>query len=190
MSEIKKGIKWLLFASSYIPLYFILIFKHCEITVRIPKIEFLPVEALAGTAVPIVSILWGILTVISFAMLLLVIHIRRSKGGQDFKNVNSHQSRDELVTTYVLVYIFPFVVLDYTAITNWIAFVVFFLVIGIIQVRSNQLYVNPILALLGYQVYEIETDDKTITLVSKGGLEEPVGSVRTVELSNNVHMTV
>ena len=180
----------MLFVSSYIPLYIILTIKHWQITIAIPETDILLIQALSGVSIPILSILWGLLTGISFGMLWLVLSLRRSKGGQDFRDVDSFRSRDELVTTYILVYIFPFVVLDYTVIANWIAFVVFFLVIGIIQVRSSQLYVNPILALLGYRVYEVETEDRTVTLVSKGGLEEPVNSVRTVELSNDVHMTV
>ena len=121
---------------------------------------------------------------------MLVMGIRQSKGPQGFKDVNSYRSRDDLITTYILVYIFPFVVLDFTEITNWVAFVVFFAVIGIVQVRSSQLYVNPILALCGYRIYEVNTGEQTVTLVTEDDLQAPVEGVRTVELSNNVHLSV
>lgn len=121
---------------------------------------------------------------------MLVLNIRQSRGGQDLKQVDDYRSRDELITTYILVYVFPFVVLDYSILSNWIAFVIFFVVIGIIQVRSNQLFVNPVLSVFDYRIYEIDTGDSTITLVTKGDLQEPVDSVKTVELSNGVHMTV
>lgn len=190
MAELKGGVKWLLFLSSYIPLYAILIFQHWSITVTIPETTLPIIHQVSGESVPIVSAVWILLGVISFIALYLVLSLRRSRGGQDFKNIDSYKSRDELVTTYILVYIFPFVVLDYSSLINWMAFLIFFLVIGIIQVRSTHLHVNPILAILGYRIYEVDTGERKVLLVTKKDIQEPVDSVRTVELSNDVHMTV
>lgn len=180
----------MLFLSSYIPLYLILIIKHANIGLIVPETSIPIVQELVGMKIPLLSIGWACLTVVSFTALWLVLNVRKSKGGTDFKNVDSYRSRDELITTYILVYIFPFVVLDYTTLANWLAFIVFFVVIGLIQVRSNQLFVNPILALFDYRVYEIDTGGKNVTLVTKGDLNEPVNKVKTVELSNDVHIAV
>jgi len=190
MADLKRGIKWLLFLSSYAPLYVILVFKHWGFTITVPEVTIPIIQQLSGESIPLLSIGWILLSVISLAALITVIGVRRSKGGGDFKNVDSYQSRDELVTTYILVYIFPFVVLDFSEIMNWIAFIIFFLVIGIIQVRSSHLHVNPVLSLIGYRVYEIETGEKTVLLVADYELDESIENVRTVELSNDVHMAV
>lgn len=190
MAELRKGVKWLLFLSSYTPLYLILIVKHWSISITIPHSEIYLIEKAGGVTLPAVSLFWALLAGISLAALALVVNIRRSKGGQDFKEIESYRSRDELITSYILVYIFPFVVLDYTTFANWIAFAIFFAVIGLIQVRSNQLYVNPILAIRNYRIYEIDTGDQMVMLIAKGDIEESVNKVRTVELSNDVHMSV
>lgn len=190
MPELRRGVKWLLFLSSYAPLFIILIINHWSIRATIPDTTIPVLRNLSGVNFPILSVVWLLLAVVSCFALLSVLNIRKSKGGRDFKTVDEYRSRDELITTYILVYIFPFVVLDYTSLANWVAFAVFFFVIGVIQVRSNQLYVNPILALLDYRIYEIDTGDEVLTLVIKGDLEEPVESVKTVELSNGVHMVV
>lgn len=190
MTRLKQSVKWWLFLSSYIPLFAILIIKHWNIKFIFPNTDIAGIQSLSGLKIPILSVGWVVLAVISCIMLILVIDVRRSKGGEDFKNVESYRSRDELITSYILVYIFPFVVLDYTSIVNWVAFLIFFFVIGLIQVRSSHLYVNPILALLGYRIYEVDTGERTVTLVTKEGLGDSVESVKTVELSNDVHMTV
>lgn len=182
--------KWLLFFSSYIPLYVILTAKHWGFQVTIPQIGLPIISSVAGASVPILSLGWALLTIVSYGALKMLFELRRSKGGQDFKQVYSYESRDDLITNYILVYIFPFVVLNFNQLSNWIAFVILFFVIGLIQVRSNQLYVNPVLAVSGYEIYEVDTETGKVTLVTKESLEQGTESVRTVELSNGVHMCV
>jgi len=190
MAELRKGIKWLLFLSSYIPLYTILTIKHWDITITVPENQYLVLNILSGMKLPLVSVLWVILSVLSGFALWLVLSLRRSKGGQDFTQVSSFRSRNDLITSYILVYVFPFVVLDYTVLTNWIAFLIFFAVIGVIQVRSNHLYVNPVLALFSYDIYEVDTGDKRLTVLTKDNLGNDSGPIKTVELSNDVYMSV
>lgn len=189
MAELRKAVKWMLFLSSYIPLYLILTVKHWDITVTVPQNDLPVMELLSEVTIPIVSLSWVLLAVLSAGFLGLVISIRRSKGGDDWTNVDSLQNRDDLITNYILVYVFPFVVLDYTNLANWIAFVLFFLVIGIIQVRSSHLYVNPVLSLYDYQVYEVDTGDEIRTVISKQDLEGSIDKLKTVELSNGVYLT-
>lgn len=190
MADVRWINKWLLFFSSYIPLYLILAVKHLPTTARIPDNNLPIIQSISGVPVPFLSVSWLLLIVISAGALWLVFNTRRSKGADDFQHIESYKSRDELITSYILVYIFPFVVLDYTSIANWLAFVIFFIVIGIIQTRSNQLYVNPILAIVGYQIYEIDTGDQILTLLTRDSFVATEPTVRTVELSNNVHLSL
>lgn len=64
--------------------------------------------------------------------------------------------KDADVMAYLITYIFPFIGVTQD---NLIGFIVFFVILGIIYINSNMLYVNPILSLLQYHAYEIETDD-------------------------------
>lgn len=137
-----------------------------------------------------ISFGWILLAVLSGAILKAVFSLRRSKGGDDIQSISSYQNRDDLITNYILVYIFPFVVLNYTNLANWLAFLIFFLVIGVVQTRSNHLYVNPVLAFFDYHIYEVDTGERILTVLTKEELDGAVSSVRTVELSNDVHLTV
>jgi len=190
MAELRSGVKWLLFLSSYIPLYFILVINHRKINFTVPDLNIAVLSPLVGQKVPYVSLFWLLLIAVSGSFLYLVLKLRQSKGGERFASIDSCRSRNDLVTNYILVYVFPFVVLDYTQATNWLAFIVFFLVIGVIQVRSNHLYVNPVLAIFNYDIYEIDTGDEILTVITKDDLDPSCKPVKTVELSNGVYLTV
>lgn len=189
MASLRGSAKWGLFFSSYIPLYLILILKHRNITVTLPRIDHAFLSIFSQMEIPVISMGWLLLTVGSAFVLYNVISLRQSRGGTDIKTVESSRSRDDLITNYILVYVFPFVVLNYSNLVNWLAFIIFFAVIAIIQVRSNHLYVNPVLAAFDYRIYEIDTGNQTLTVVTKGEIDEPVDELITVELSNNVFLT-
>ncbi|QUJ71260.1 hypothetical protein [Haloarcula marismortui] len=189
MAEFRRGIKWLLFLSSYIPLFVLLAVKHRSMTVAVPNLNISYLEPITGVHVPVLSIFWIIVAAVSGIVLKAVFSIRKSRGADSIQKINNSRSRDDLITNYVLVYIFPFVVLDYTNLANWFAFILFFFVIGIVQVKSNQLYVNPVLSFFDYRIYEADTDRGEITVLSRGKLDESE-PVHTVELSNDVHITI
>lgn len=188
MADFKRGVKWWLFLSSYIPLYLILAIKHWNFQIVIPQNTLLIFSTVSNWSVPILSIGWILLTILSSLVLYLVFSLRLSRGATDFQRVESSRDRNDLITNYILVYIFPFVVLDFSNLTNWVAFVLFFVVIAIIQVRSNHLYVNPVLAAFNYRLYEVDTGDRVLTVVSKGAIDRPVEQIQTVELSNEVFL--
>ncbi|MBZ6496001.1 hypothetical protein [Natrinema longum] len=187
MAEYRGYLKWLLFFSSFTPLYAILMFKHWGFKVTVDHRYLSEYTGIESIDVPILTVLWIILTIASLFGLWLAISVRKTKEPK-WTDVESYRSRNDLITSYILVYIFPFVVLDYTEVGNWLAFGVFFIVIGIVQVRSNQLHVNPVLAIFNYDIYEIDTGRKQITLISRKNPDKFPESVQTIELSNDVHI--
>lgn len=91
----------------------------------------------------------------------------------------------------MIAYIFPFVNLDYTLLVNWAIFGIFFLVLAAIQIRSTHLHVNPVLTLFGYNIYEVTGAEKgTNILVARNGMDLERETVKTVELSKRVYITV
>lgn len=164
MGRVRSVFKWGIFLSSYVPLFLILSYKHASFQYTIPT--WIPL--ISGLEFPILTAFWLTLSVISLLILYFIFDIRKSEEPEP-KNIESVTNRNDAITNYILVYIFPFVVLDLSQLVNWVAFIGFFLVIGIIQVRSNNLYVNPILGLIGYNIYDVDTDDeeKLTLLINK-----------------------
>ena len=184
MARIRSTFKWGIFLSSYIPLYLILAYKHLNTQAALPSI----VPVIGGIEIPILTTLWLLLSIFSLLALVLVFHVRKSKEAEP-RHIKEATNRNDAVTNYLLVYIFPFVVLDLSQIENWVSFIVFFFVIGVIQVRSNYLYVNPVLGVAGYNIYDVKTEDKKMTLLINERIDDCPRHISTVELSNGVHIT-
>lgn len=143
-----------------------------------------------GISIPWASLSFVIITVISGIILREAITIRKQKEPK-FREIESYKSRHDLLTSYLIAYIFPFVNLDYTLWENWVIFILFFLVLAAIQIQSTQLHVNPVLAAIGYDIYEIEDGSRgTNMLVADRDINLEQDSVTTVELSNRVYITV
>ena len=185
MGRIRPSFKWGIFFSSYIPLYLILAYKHRSVTASTPQ----TLPSVGELSVPILSVFWVSLAVISMVALREVFKERRSKEPEP-KNIVEAKNRNDAITNYILVYVFPFVVLDLSQTANWVAFIGFFLVIGFIQVRSNHLYVNPVLGLLGYNIYEADTEDEHMTLLIDSRLDDNPTNVSAVKLSYGVYIAV
>ncbi|GAA0676246.1 hypothetical protein ACFQDG_01880 [Natronoarchaeum mannanilyticum] len=71
-------------------------------------------------------------------------------------------------------YVFVFAGLDFTQPLDIGIFLVFFCILGVLQINSGHLHVNPMLGLRGYQVYELTSDERVILVISDGSIEEKV----------------
>lgn len=165
--------------SSYIPLWLAMSLKTHGVRYSI-----------RGFSLPWVSLAFLLTAVISGIVLWEAISIRKSREPK-FRDIESYKSRHDLLTSYLIAYIFPFINLNYTNWENWVIFGMFFLVLAAIQIRSTHLHVNPVLAALGYDIYEIEDGGRgTNLLVADKNINMERESVKTVELGNRVYMTV
>ena len=189
-SPIKHWAEWLLFFSSYSPLYVIIAVKT-----RVVSYDFIlfktPVYSIEGYSVSLISLalLGGSLVVLAF--LAMVVYFTRSENGQP-RSVQEPTKRNEVFISYILAHVIPFAFIDYTSTLNFFAFVMLFLAIGVVQVRSNYLYINPVLSLCGFDMYEItDTEGRGQMLLAK--MHEDPGSkeftLTAAELSNNVYIT-
>lgn len=193
MPRIRHGVKFLLFISSYLPLFGILAFQYRDIftTVR-------------GHTIPYLTVFFGGLCLLSLPFLYLVIRVQ-SRSSPDFKEIDEYRRRNDQVTSYLLVYIFAFFGINLLNINDLVAFIVFFGIVGIIQIRSSQLHVNPILGAIGYDIYQVKTGREVALVVTNSPLEtEFVGPdtdigrsdvsgdeqyLKVAELGNGVYVT-
>ncbi|MFD1569907.1 hypothetical protein [Halorubrum laminariae] len=179
MADYRGWVKVGLFLSSYIPLWLAMAVKAHDITYTVYGVQF-----------PWISLLFVLMTLISGIVLREAITIRKQKEPK-FRDIESYKSRHDLLTSYLIPYIFPFVSLDYALWENWVIFTLFFFVLGAIQIRSAHLHVNPILAVMGYDIYEIKDGGRgTNMLVADRDIDLEEDTVTTVELSERVHITV
>lgn len=167
MAEFKGYIKYLLFLSSYVPLFVI-------ISIRIHKLE--PITEISNLRFVPVTISWYALGLVALsialwsALYMLVKSMQRR--GTKRKRVDKLRLRNDHLASYLLVYVFVFAGLNFTLLEDIAIFILFFLLLSAIQIRSENLYTNPLLAVWGYRIYEATLEDKVVILISKYQIEE------------------
>lgn len=60
--------------------------------------------------------------------------------------------------TFLATYIIPLICIDFSKPQNLVVFTLLLIIIGSIYIKTNLFYANPTLALLGYYIYQVETD--------------------------------
>lgn len=159
MAQLRRGVKLCLFLSSYLPLFAILAFQYRD-----------AVTTIRGITVPYASAFFVALCVVSLPFLVLVIRVQ-SNSSSDFKEVEEYRQRNDQVTSYLIVYIFAFFGLNLFNINDLVAFIVFFGMVAVIQIRSSQLHVNPVLGFLGYDIYQVKIGREVALVVADSTLE-------------------
>lgn len=107
--------------------------------------------------------LWGILSLASIGVASLPVtwfylSFMRRKLYTEHKKVVKFSRRDSEVMGYIAAYLIPFLTFQ---LSNWqhsLALGVFVAVLLIIYVHSNMIYINPMLNLMGFHLYEIEIE--------------------------------
>jgi hypothetical protein len=148
----RNWVKFLLFASSYTPLFLILILQYLEID----DWKFL---------VGLIS-----LAVINVVWILLLFFVEKW-GRRDF-TVKKAVNKTSDTLNYVITYVVALVSLDFTKWQDWVSLLILLSVIYAIFIHSNLLFVNPMLNLFGYKFYEVEVKEGgTVTIISKKRLK-------------------
>lgn len=165
MSRLPDPIRVLVFLSSFIPLYFIIIWKAWGQSYQILDYYLNPLSILS------VKLSWPsafatVLLISSIVFLIVFTYYYYRKVGTDV-TVDDYEERLNLATEYILVYIYPLTVLDYSKFVDVVLFFGLFVMIGIIQSRSNRLYVNPVLAAFGFNYYWVEVDGEEELLITR-----------------------
>jgi hypothetical protein len=108
------------------------------------------------------------------------------------KSIETHRRRNDMVTSYLIAYLLPFLGLNYSTYEGWIVMGVFFTMLAIIQIRSEQLYVNPVLAMFGYNVFEVVDAESgnTDLLVVDRNKQLSEDTYPAVQIGPDVYLTV
>jgi hypothetical protein len=183
----KKAVSVILFLSSYIPLFTIIIiqnffslFEKVKDILEAKDIMLLEMFTKSDYLIKgIVSILsfdefWIItffvivITTLLFELARLLNKLNDTKPFKvkikEIKNVNH-----ELVTSYFAIYIFPFITLNLTQLSGIIQFLFLGTIIGYVYIKNELFYVNPVLNIIfkfniynAKMIYEDENSGKIV----------------------------
>ena len=116
--------------------------------------------------------LW--LAILFVLMMLPLLHILsdvRFVTGRDFRIARVNGAAGE-VTGYIASYILPLIVIGGLIWSDYLAFGLFVIIVGIVMTRGELLHINPWVYLFGWRLYNVSIgDDDRFYLLSK---REPV----------------
>lgn len=138
----------ILFTSSYAPLLFV----------------FALLDSF-GKGLP--SMLLAAVGVGSIAGLLVIFHRTRDLGTSMF-TVGTARPRDDDVMAYVMTYLLPFLGLATDTGRQQLALLLFIAVVAVLYIKGRLFYVNPLLSLVGYRLFEVTSDEgRPVILLTK-----------------------
>lgn len=108
-----------------------------------------------------------LISLVSVLAMFSIVHSFRSDAALPLQ-INGLQRRDDQVVSYLVSYIIPFLAVPFDGIQKGVGLAIFFLILGILHIRLNLIYVNPVLALAGYRLYEVTSEGGgTHSLITK-----------------------
>jgi len=191
-----KFSKWILYISSYIPLYAIFIVSNISNLYDCYKKEkgfSLNLLLKEKNINFILIIIFIMLIFVSFA--LLRISLREASKSTNYEEFFNIKKSNEKVSDYILVYILPFIGVNSTDRTEFIIFILVFLLIGNILVKNDSVYINPMLYMMKYNI--LESEDKILIskysiaeLKRKGAWDNSSNKlkIRVSKLCNNIYI--
>ena len=139
--------------------------------------------------------LWGVALIFfvpglgSLAFTVFFFRRARRRSSVQHKKLVSYSRHDADVMSYIASYILPFVTFTLDQVKQDFTLLIFIGVLLILYVRSNMIYINPMLNLAGYHLYEIEIENSQSShyYIARKELER-YHEIRFVELSRDIYL--
>jgi hypothetical protein len=96
----------------------------------------------------------------------------------------------EQTAAYVASYLLPFVTATFFHWQDWVVFAGFLFFIGLVYIQSEMLYLNPLLALIGYRIWRVRY--RTAGQAAAGALESQlvlIAAARRVEVGRDLSVS-
>ncbi|WP_066895640.1 hypothetical protein [Clostridium nigeriense] len=158
--------KWILFISSYIPLYIIFIVSnlfdiYSNYKSLVGNNTFSPQLLILNSEVNIILILiFTILSIISLILLLLIFKVAGKSS--EYTSMYDISKNNKSINEYVLVYILPFITVKTNDYKELVIFIIIFFLIGLLSVKNDMVYINPILYIMKYNIYTFKEDKRSL----------------------------
>ncbi|SDL24282.1 hypothetical protein [Natronincola ferrireducens] len=169
----------LLFLTSYIPLYLIIIVQNSSsLWNRVTEIlvdKSLSIEEILSSKSSVILSVKGlayfvetyiIVFFICLSIVILIIMKKMIDGLEEYKEdyftvtvVDIKNKSHEYIISYFSVYIFPFITINLSTVSGVIQFAIMWGIIGYVYVKNNLIYINPTLNILyKYNIYEAKME--------------------------------
>jgi hypothetical protein len=148
--------KAILFLSSYSPLFLILAARASPTN---------QIEAFVFGGV-------GLLSIVALFLLLRGVDTVAPTPLHVIKAV----SKSSETTGYLVTYVIPFLTLGTASLADVVALVILLVTFGLVFLNSDLVLVNPILAMLGYRLFEVEAPEGRMYLVISKAETAPVSN--------------
>jgi hypothetical protein len=129
-----------IFISGYIPLFFIMIIKD---------IDFVGTLKFRN---PFIVNICLVLSIVSGLALYYVIKNIENKGFPVLITSVKHKSSE--IVNYTIPYMISFFAFDFSKKQDLIVFAIFLILLCVLSIRSQSIFLNPLLATCGYGLYE------------------------------------
>ena len=105
-------------------------------------------------------ILWICLGIVCISIGTILLSFSKKVNGRSYK-IKAIQDKNEQAVTYLMTYIIPFITIGNSETKEILATVLILIIISIIYIKLDLIYINPIMLVLGYYIYEIELENGT-----------------------------
>ena len=155
--------KWLLFISSYAPLYVLLAINNFHF-------DCTPVTYFKGVFENVQQLTFWIVITVLFVISIISVSYFELISMNNRKTLKKLKPSNESVLSYLITYVIPLTKMDINSVNSLLVNALLFLMIGIVYVKSDLVYLNILLILLGFRVYIDSTGDVIITNYKKDEL--------------------
>lgn len=165
--------KILFYLSSFIPLYLLLVIQNIQIfddkgNILLTK-EFFKQFIYTSTTVSIFWIGMLVLFILSLFGVALFFLVYAKTEGRTGSIKNAEFVREDTMG-YIVTYLVPLISMDISSGRSLIINFILFIIIGTFYVKNDQLFMNPLYNICGYNVFSAE-DHIYITKISKSKLK-------------------
>lgn len=127
----------------------------------------------------------AIIIAITTGMLVALFATARKISGK-FVKVDKVENLSRVGLEYFVTYIIPFVAVDFLAIKDIISVLILFGVMGVIYVKTDLIFMNPVLNLVGFNIYKIISEEKELVVISRKRKDELRNTEEVIELGESV----
>lgn len=158
-----KLYKWLLFISSYAPLYLLLAINNYDFNIT-------PVKYIRGVIGNDQKVVFWIVIIILFVISFVSMGYFKFISQNESRKIQGLKPINENILSYLITYVIPLTAMDINSLNSLVVNALLFLIIGIVYVKSDLVYLNILLILLGFRVYNDTSDNVIITNFKKDEL--------------------
>lgn len=157
----KKTVKWILFISSYIPLFIILIIQNIDI-----KKSLIFFKAIfRGNATKFIKTssfedvyLWVLVFISIFSIITLIVLIKQTNGFSKKRKITHIETNNDSILEYFVTYLLALSNSSFD-LRDVVIFWIILLIIGSLYIKNNMFFINPTLHLLfKYNIYKVSYD--------------------------------